>query len=187
MQFRLLTLITHLRKFISERWRPSCRTHVRSLSSKFSITFTNISCGTVAFSFCNGKFQIVDCTRFSNVDFWFEVTPKKEIAGRYYPFKKVRSFCATLYKASPLISIVNPTRCTNSSNLFYFGITLYMFQTVFPSIIRSWRLYIQQQVYASKQTAVPAWHVPVAVCTSWNPDDGRKDRLKHVECYSKIK
>jgi len=29
------------------------------------------------------------------------------------------------------------------SNLFYFGTTLYMFRTVFPSIIRSLRLYIQ--------------------------------------------
>ena len=29
------------------------------------------------------KLQFIDCTRFSNVDFWFEVTPKKEIAGRY--------------------------------------------------------------------------------------------------------
>jgi len=44
-----------------------------------------------------------------------------------------------------IISIVKPTRCTNVSNLFYFGITLYMFHTVFPSIIRSSRLYIQQQ------------------------------------------
>ena len=35
----------------------------------------------------------------------------------------------------------------NISNLFYFGTTLYMFRTVFPSIIRSPRLYIQQQVY----------------------------------------
>ena len=43
-------LITQLRKIISERWRPSCRTHIRSLSSKFCITFTNISCGTVAIS-----------------------------------------------------------------------------------------------------------------------------------------
>jgi len=34
------------------------------------------------------------------------------------------------------------------SNLFYFGTTLYMFRTVFPSIIRSLRLYIQHQVYA---------------------------------------
>ena len=33
----------------------------------------------------------------------------------------------------------------NISNLFYFGTTLYMFRTVFPSIIRS--LYIQHQVY----------------------------------------
>ena len=43
-----------------------------------------------------------------------------------------------------------------------FGVTLYMFRTVFPSIIRSLRLYIQQQAYvkqillllARKQTAV---------------------------------
>jgi hypothetical protein len=35
----------------------------------------------------------------------------------------------------------------NISNLFYIGIILYMFRTVFPSIIRSLRLYIQHQVY----------------------------------------
>jgi hypothetical protein len=35
----------------------------------------------------------------------------------------------------------------NISNLFYFGTTLYMIRTVFPSIIRSLRPYIQQQVY----------------------------------------
>ena len=45
------------------------------------------------------------------------------------------------------ISIVKPTVCTDVSNLFYFGMTLYMFRTVFPSIIRSSRLYIQQQAY----------------------------------------
>jgi len=56
-------------------------------------------------------------------------------------------------------------------SLFYFGTTLYMFRNVFPSIIRSSRLYIQQQVYVQ----------------SWTPDDGRKDRPKHEECYSKIK
>ena len=35
----------------------------------------------------------------------------------------------------------------NISNLFYFRTTLYMFRTVFSSIIRSLRLYIQHQVY----------------------------------------
>ena len=39
MQFWLLTLITQLRKIISQRWRPSCRTRIRSLSSQFCITF----------------------------------------------------------------------------------------------------------------------------------------------------
>jgi hypothetical protein len=32
----------------------------------------------------------------------------------------------------------------------YLGITLYMFWTVFPSIMRSSRLYIQQQVYVKE-------------------------------------
>jgi len=48
-----------------------------------------------------------------------------------------------LMSANYYISIVKPTRCTNVSNLFNFGMTLYMFRTVFPSIIRSSRLYMQ--------------------------------------------
>jgi len=32
-----------------------------------------------------------------------------------------------------IISILKPTRCTSVSNLFYFGMTLYMLRTVFPS------------------------------------------------------
>jgi len=38
----------------------------------------------------------------------------------------------------------------NISDLFYFGITLYMFRTVFPSTIGSLRLYIQHQVYVAQ-------------------------------------
>ena len=61
-------------------------------------------------------------------------------------------------------------QCTK---LFYFGMTLYMFQTVLPSIIRNSRLYIQQPnryccLLASKRTAVSVWHTPVAVCTVLN-------------------
>jgi hypothetical protein len=79
-----------------------------------------------------------------------------------------------------IISIVKLTRCTNVSNLFYFKMTLYMFRTVLPYIIRSWRLYIQQQIFvkqillsaccyccllaSSKQTALSVWHMPFAVC-----------------------
>jgi hypothetical protein len=51
------------------------------------------------------------------------------------------------------IPVVKPTRCTTVSNSFYFGMTLCMFRTVFPSIVRSSRLYIQQQAYV-KQTAL---------------------------------
>ena len=52
-----------------------------------------------------------------------------------------------LSRASWYISIVKPTMCTSFSNLFYFLVALYMFRTVFPSIIRSLKLYIQHQVY----------------------------------------
>jgi len=47
-------------------------------------------------------------------------------------------------------SIVKPTRDTSISKLFYFGMTLYMFRTVFTSIIRSSRLYIQQQEFVKQ-------------------------------------
>jgi len=51
--------------------------------------------------------------------------------------------------------------------------TLYMFRTVFPSIVRSSILYIQQPnryccLLASKQAAVSVWHMPIAVCTVLN-------------------
>ena len=72
-----------------------------------------------------------------------------------------------------IISIVKPTWCTNVSSLFYFGMALYMFRIVPPSVIRSSRLYIQQQaryccLLASKQTAVSVWQMPVAVCAVLN-------------------
>jgi len=59
-----------------------------------------------------------------------------------------------------IIVIVKPTRCSNVSNLFYFGMTVYMFRTVSPSIFRSSRLYIQQQAFVKQ--------MPVAVCTVLN-------------------
>ena len=49
--------------------------------------------------------------------------------------------CIVIY----LYSKSNHTQ--NISNLFYFGTTLYMFQKVSLSIIRSLRLYIQHQIY----------------------------------------
>jgi len=81
----------------------------------------------------------------------------------------------------------------NISNLFYFGPTLYMFRTVVPSIISSLRLYIQHQVYVvqvlwllgNKQQQ--NLYGMMLYVQSWTPDDGRKDRPKHVECCSKIK
>ena len=38
-------------------------------------------------------------------------------------------------------------------NYFNFGMTLYMFRTVFPSIVMSSRLYIQQKAFVTQQRA----------------------------------
>ena len=85
----------------------------------------------------------------------------------------------TLHRGvSKWVSIVKPTRCTNVSNIFYFGMALYMFRTVFPSIIRSSRLYIQQQAFVKEILLSACFmyniknknNMPVAVCTilkSW--------------------
>ena len=51
---------------------------------------------------------------------------------------------------------------TNVSNLFYFGMTLYMFWMVFPSIIRSSRLYTATGIC---QTDIAVW---LLASTRWN-------------------
>ena len=98
------------------------------------------------------------------------------------------------------ISIVKPTRCNSVSNFFYFEMTLYMFRTVFPSIIRSSRLYIRQQVFVKQillsaclqvywpqAVSKPVWHIPL-LCVQWKtPDDEQRNCPKHVEFYSKNK
>ena len=50
------------------------------------------------------------------------------------------------------------------NKLFYFGMTIYMFRMVFPSIIRSSRLYIQQQAYV-KQMMMDGKTVRNMLCT----------------------
>jgi len=95
--------------------------------------------------------------------------------------------CVCLWiKELVVISIVKSTRCTNVSNLFYFELTLHLFRTVFPSIIRSSRLYIQQKAFV-KQILLSASRQQYLYVQSWTPDDGRKDSPKQVECQFKIK
>ena len=81
-----------------------------------------------------------------------------------------------------------------------------MFRTVSPSIIKSLRLYIQQQVYVMQVLwllvsgneifhLVPASKQPqnlydiylMLYVQSYTPDDGRRDGPKRVECCSKTK
>jgi hypothetical protein len=82
------------------------------------------------------------------------------------------------------------------SQIIYSCKTLYMFRTVFPSIIRSPKLRIQQRFISnsrcylllsemksssvSSPTAV--WHIPLLYTQFWAPDDGRKDRPNSC-CY----
>jgi hypothetical protein len=87
----------------------------------------------------------------------------------------------------------------------YFCITSYMFRTVSPSIIRSSTLYVQQQAYVKTDTAMRTrwncssisfplasrWQYLFDICLllyvqCWTPDDGQRDCLKCVECFTRI-
>ena len=68
-----------------------------------------------------------------------------------------------------------------------------MFRTVSPSIIKSLGPYIQHQVYVIQILWLLASKQPQNLYNIYlmlyvqSPDDGRRDRPKHVECCSKIK
>jgi len=87
---------------------------------------------------------------------------------------------------------VQPTRC-KVSQFIYFCKTLYMFQRGFPSIIGSSKLHIQRQVFV-RLLLLPAASLARLAAGSSNglyvqfcaPDDGRKNRLKHVERLTEI-
>ena len=75
-------------------------------------------------------------------------------------------------------------------NFWVYWISLCMFRTVFPSVIRSSRLYTQHQelqfhlVPTSKQST-NLYDINLVLCVKpWTPDDGRKDRPKHAEWHS---
>ena len=72
------------------------------------------------------------------------------------------------------------------SQFIYFCKTHCMFQTSFPSIIRSSKLHIQRQVFVRPILLPPASLARLAAGSSIAPDDGRKNRLKHVERLTEI-
>ena len=84
------------------------------------------------------------------------------------------------------------------SQIIYSCKTLYMFRTVFPSIIRSSKLRIQQREMSNSCCylllsgmrwncrAVPSHPHLMLYTQFWAPGDGRKDRPKHVERCTRI-
>jgi len=71
------------------------------------------------------------------------------------------------------------------SQIIYSCKTLYMFRTVFQSIIRSSKLRIQQR-YMSNSCWPAVWHIPLLYTQFRAPDDGLKDRPKYVERFTRI-
>jgi len=76
-------------------------------------------------------------------------------------------------------------------NFWVYWLSLYTFRTVFLSIIRSSRLYTQHQVYViqvswllASEQSTNLYDIYLVLCVqSWTPDDGQKDRPKHVEWF----
>ena len=79
------------------------------------------------------------------------------------------------------------------SQIYFRNKKLCMFWTVPLSIISSFSLYRMagwNQVpswFCSQAVSKPVWHIPL-LCVQWKtPDDGQRNRPKHVEFYSKNK
>jgi hypothetical protein len=86
------------------------------------------------------------------------------------------------------ISIVKPTRCTIFPG---YWIPLYMFWTVFPSIIRSSRPYIQRQVYVIQVSLTACWQEFIEYHSncferSFLPSSGVQDRTYSVRYMSYV-
>ena len=111
----------------------------------------------------------------------FRVEVKLEAAGLSVVF-------LTTYKTTWCCNFYSKTnKMHNISNLFCFGTTIYMFQTVPHSIIRSPRPYIQhkahviQALWLLASRNIPASKQPqnlYEICLmlyvrSWTPDDGQ--------------
>ena len=84
----------------------------------------------------------------------------------------------TFRQLSSSLSIVRPTRCTSVSNLFYFGMTLYI----------SDGLSVHQSEFKTVHTVTGICLLAsLLYVQSRTPDNGLNDRPKHVECHLKIK
>ena len=81
-----------------------------------------------------------------------------------------------------IISIVKPTRCTNVSNLFYFGMTPYMFRSFHPSSgVRDCTCSNRHLSNCKSGDGYQSLDLQFDKCLllyvqSRTPDDGRKDR-----------
>jgi hypothetical protein len=98
-------------------------------------------------------------------------------------------------RASQTYFQVQPTRC-NVTQFIYFCEMLHMFQTVPPPIIRSSKtVYTASDTLSnlycylplSWQLALKGWQsIRCCIYSFWAPDDGRRNRLKHVEHFAEI-
>jgi len=109
-------------------------------------------------------------------------------------------YCILPYKALLFFLIINPTRCSNFSNLFW-NKTLHVsdsssvhhqqfftVHTVMVYVIQlASRIRTKQNWSCSQAVSKPVWHIPL-LCVQWKtPDGGQRNCPKHAEYYSKNK
>jgi len=142
---------------------------------------------------------------FSKIWFMGSSTSKTEACNSQI-FTRLRKICKKeilLFWCNPLcifgiikkrkfISLKYIQQDATFSRSTYVYKLLYMFQAFPPPIIRSTKLYIQNQVLSnqycclllswmsSQAVSKPVWHIPL-LCVKWKtPDDGQRNCPKHV-------
>ena len=76
--------------------------------------------------------------------------------------------CSVFYLSCVLVYFYSKTNeMYQSLKLICFGMTLYMFRAVFPSIIRSSRLYIQQQAFVKQTLPTACYQADSSICLTY--------------------
>jgi len=134
--------------------------------------------------------NILLCLVWPAVWTWVESSVRRGFSfpnNSWYKFYFVLWSFSSSIRAGYIYSYSTTNKMHLLSQIIYSCKTLYMFRTVFSSVIRSTKLRVQQRYtsnsccYLLQQVAAAVWHITLLYTQFWAPDDGRKDRPKHVE------
>jgi hypothetical protein len=98
-------VLKYVRKIMSVRWSPSCRTHIRCLSSKPYIARSNISCGWAAISWRMESFSSSSAPWLLKM-YCMSCPPAHAQRHQPHPCRVLAIWITCVYSAPPCIRLL---------------------------------------------------------------------------------